>query len=155
MSTTVIIIGLLIIIALASYAAYLLLTLQRQTQANQQALAERKAKADERRQQILTDIRYIAAAMLEDRCELSEGVVRIGKLFDALSMSEQVMGDFPTLFTHYDLIRNHPIMEARKALPKQQRMKFDLERMKSEAALEQLILDEAKHIAEFEKPTSH
>ena len=155
MSTTVIIIALLIIIALASYAAYLLLTLQRKTQANQQALAERKTQANERRQQILTDIRYIAAAMLEDRCELSEGVVRIGKLFDVLSLSEQVMGDFPHLFTHYDVIRNHPIMEARKALPKQQRMKFDLERMKSEAALEQLILDEAKHIAEFEKPTSH
>ncbi|WP_350432116.1 DUF2489 domain-containing protein [Shewanella sp. H8] len=155
MSTTVIIIALLIIIALASYATHLLLTLKRQTQANQQALAERKAKADERRQQILTDIRYIAAAMLEERCELSEGVMRIGKLFDVLSMSEQVMGDFPNLFTHYELIRNHPIMEARTDLPKQQRMKFDLERMKSEAALEQLILDETKHIAEFDKPMTH
>ncbi|MGI2178648.1 DUF2489 domain-containing protein [Shewanella frigidimarina] len=155
MSTTTIVIALLIIVALATYAAHLLLTLKRKTQANQQALSKRKAKADERRQQILTDIRYIAAAMLEDRCELSEGVMRIGKLFDALSLSEQVMADFPNLFTHYELIRNHPIMEARKELPKQQRMKFDFERMKSEAELEQVILDEAKHIAEFDKPITH
>ncbi|AZG34242.1 MULTISPECIES: DUF2489 domain-containing protein [Shewanella] len=155
MSTTAIVIALLIIVALAAYATHLLLTLKRQTQANQQASSERKAKADERRQQILTDIRYIAAAMLEDRCELSEGVVRIGKLFDVLSLSEQVAPDFPNLFIHYDLIRNHPIMEARQALPKQQRMKFDFERMKSEAELEQVILEEAKSIAKFDKPTTH
>ncbi len=155
MPTIVIVIASLIIIALASYAAHLLLTLQRRTKANQQAQAERQAKAEERRQQILTDIRYIAAAMLEDRCELSEGVVRIGKLFDALSMSEQVIGDFPNLFAHYDIIREHPIMEARKALPKQQRMKFDFERMKSEAELEQAILDEAKRIAQFNQPKTH
>ncbi|MBB1322497.1 MULTISPECIES: DUF2489 domain-containing protein [Shewanella] len=155
MSTTAIVIALLIIIALATYATYLLITLKRRTQANQLAQSERKAKAEERRQQILTDIRYIAAAMLEDRCELSEGVMRIGKLFDALSMSEQVVADFPKLFSHYELIRNHPIMEARTALPKQQRMKLDLERMKSEAELEQAILDEAKRIAEFSKPSTH
>ncbi|GGP54423.1 hypothetical protein GCM10009347_21590 [Shewanella algicola] len=155
MPTIAIIIALLIIIALAAYATHLLLTLKRRTEANQKAQAERQAKAEERRQQILTDIRYIAAAMLEDRCELSEGVVRIGKLFDALSMSEQVAGDFPNLFVHYDIIRDHPIMDARKALPKQQRMKYDFERMKSEAELEQVILDEAKRIAEFDKPTTH
>ncbi|GGP47760.1 DUF2489 domain-containing protein [Shewanella saliphila] len=155
MPTIAIIIALLIIIALAAYATHLLLTLKRRTEANQKAQAERQAKAEERRQQILTDIRYIAAAMLEDRCELSEGVVRIGKLFDALSMSEQVAGDFPNLFVHYDIIRDHPIMDARKTLPKQQRMKYDLERMKSEAELEQVILDEAKRIAEFDKPTTH
>jgi hypothetical protein len=153
--TIAIVIALLIIIALAAYATHLLLTLKRRTEANQQAQAERQAKAEERRQQILTDIRYIAAAMLEDRCELSEGVVRIGKLFDALSMSEQVASDFPNLFAHYAIIRDHPIMEARQALPKQQRMKFDFERMKSESELEQVILDEAKHIAEFKKPTTH
>ncbi len=155
MPTIAIVIALLIIIALAAYATHLLLTLKRRTQANQQAQAARQAKADERRQQILTDIRYIAAAMLEDRCELSEGVVRIGKLFDALSMSEQVNSDFPNLFAHYDIIRDHPIMEARKALPKQQRMKFDLARMKSEAEREQAILDEAKRIAEFNQPKTH
>ncbi|MCL1112293.1 MULTISPECIES: DUF2489 domain-containing protein [Shewanella] len=155
MPTIAIVIASLIIISLATYAAYLLLTLQRRTKANQQAQAQRQAKAEERKQQILTDIRYIAAAMLEDRCELSEGVVRIGKLFDALSMSEQVNSDFPNLFAHYDIIRDHPIMEARKALPKQQRMKFDLARMKSEAEREQAILDEAKRIAEFYQPKTH
>ncbi|UJF22329.1 DUF2489 domain-containing protein [Shewanella sp. OMA3-2] len=155
MSTAVIIIAIIIIIALAAYAASLLLKLKRQAASNQQALEARLAKAEERRQQILTDIRYIATAMLEERCELSEGVIRIGKLFDALSMTEQVTPLFPQLFTHYDIIRSHPIMDARQALPKQQRMKLDFARMRSEADLGEAILQEAKNIAEFEQAPTH
>ncbi|MGZ9899881.1 DUF2489 domain-containing protein [Shewanella gaetbuli] len=155
MTTALIVIAALIIIALSAYATMLLLKLKRQNAHNQQVLAERQAKADEHRQRVLTDIRYIAAAMLEDRCELSEGVVRIGKLFDALSMTEQVTPLFPNLFTHYDIIKSHPIMEARKALPKQQRMKLDFERMRSEADLNDNILSEAKIIADFESPRTH
>ena len=100
MSTALIIIAIIVIIALSAYATTLLLKLKRQTANNQRILEERQAVANEHRQKVLTDIRYIAAAMLEDRCELSEGVVRIGKLFDALSMTEQVTPLFPQLFVH-------------------------------------------------------
>ncbi|WP_434927759.1 DUF2489 domain-containing protein [Shewanella sp. HL-SH8] len=155
MSTALIIIAIIIVIALGAYAASLLLKVKRQAAINQQALEERLAKAEVRRQQVLTDIRYIAAAMLEDRCELSEGVMRIGKLFDALSMTEQVTPLFPQLFSHYDIIRSHPIMEARQALPKQQRMKLDFARMRSEADLGESILQEAKNITEFEQAPTH
>lgn len=155
MSTALIIIAIVIIIALGAYAASLLLKLKRQTVINQQALDERLAKAEERRQQVLTDIRYIATAMLEERCELSEGVMRIGKLFDALSMTEQVTPLFPQLFTHYNIIGSHPIMEARQTLPKQQRMKLDFARMRSEADLGEAILQEAKSIADFEQVPTH
>ncbi|MCT7941977.1 MULTISPECIES: DUF2489 domain-containing protein [Shewanella] len=155
MSTALIIIAIIVIIALSAYATTLLLKLKRQTANNQRILEERQAVANEHRQKVLTDIRYIAAAMLEDRCELSEGVVRIGKLFDALSMTEQVTPLFPQLFAHYQLIESHPIMEARKALPKQQRMKLDFARMRSEADLGDAILEEAKKIAEFEHAPTH
>jgi len=154
-STALIIIAIIVIIALSAYATTLLLKLKRQTANNQRILEERQAVANEHRQKVLTDIRYIAAAMLEDRCELSEGVVRIGKLFDALSMTEQVTPLFPQLFVHYQLIESHPIMEARKALPKQQRMKLDFARMRSEADLGDAILEEAKIIAEFEQAPTH
>jgi len=154
-STALIIIAIIVIIALSAYATTLLLKLKSQTTNNQRILAERQAVANEHRQKVLTDIRYIAAAMLEDRCELSEGVVRIGKLFDALSMTEQVTPLFPQLFVHYQLIESHPIMEARKALPKQQRMKLDFARMRAEADLGDAILEEAKIIAEFEQAPTH
>ncbi|WP_394497673.1 DUF2489 domain-containing protein [Shewanella sp. ENK2] len=98
---------------------------------------------------VLDDIKYIASAMLEERCEPSEGVMRIAKLFEALSMSEQMAVEFPSIFEHYDCIKAHPIKEERKALAKQQRMKLDLARMKSEAKLEQGILDDAKKSHNF------
>jgi hypothetical protein len=154
-TTAIIVIGILIVIGLSAYASKLLLQVKRQTEKKRQAQAERDALADEKRQQVLTDIRYIATAMLEDRCELSEGVVRIGKLFDILSMTEQVTPLFPQLFTHYDVIKSHPIMEARKALPKQQRMKLDFARMRSEADLGDAIMAEAKQIAEFKAMKNH
>lgn len=155
MNTVLIVIAIIIVVALSAYATQLLLKLKRQTDKNNQILAERQAAAEARKQQILTDIRYIAQAMLEDRCELSEGVMRIGKLFDALSMSERVNSEFPNLFTHYSIIHDHPIKEERKALPKQERMKLDFARMKSEAELNDVILAEAKVLSDYQGPKAH
>ena len=154
MYTPWIIFALVIILILASYAGYLLLKLKRQRADARQAEAAKQAAAEAKRDEILGDIRYIAQAMLDDRCEVSEGVVRIARLFDRLSLTERVSPDYPTPFNHFELIKDHPIMEARKALPKQQRMKLDLQRMKSEAEHEEAILAEAKQLAIFRlKPT--
>ncbi|EGM71848.1 periplasmic/membrane protein associated with DUF414 [Shewanella sp. HN-41] len=141
--------------ALSSYATYLLLKLQRQKQRQQAALAEREAIASAKRAQVLDDIRYIATAMIEDRCEISEGVVRIGRLFEILSLSERVAPEFPALFQHFELIKDHPIMEARQALPKQERMRLDLIRMKSEATLEQDISNDAKKLSAYQPKAMH
>lgn len=155
MSTAIVILGFIIIVALSSYATYLLLKLQRQKKRQQAALVEREAVANAKRAQVLDDIRYIAIAMIEDRCEISEGVVRIGRLFEILSLSERVAPEFPALFQHFELIKDHPIMEARQALPKQERMKLDLIRMKSEAALEQGISDDAKKLSAYQPKAMH
>lgn len=155
MSTAIVILGFIIIVALSSYATYLLLKLQRQKKRQQAALVEREAVANAKRAQVLDDIRYIATAMIEDRCEISEGVVRIGRLFEILSLSERVAPEFPALFQHFELIKDHPIMEARQALPKQERMKLDLIRMKSEAALEQGISDDAKKLSAYQPKAMH
>lgn len=155
MSTAIVILGFIIIVALSSYATYLLLKLQRQKKRQQAALVEREAVANAKRAQVLDDIRYIATAMIEDRCEISEGVVRIGRLFEILSLSERVAPEFPALFQHFELIKDHPIMEARQALPKQERMKLDLIRMKSEAALEQAISDDAKKLSAYQPKAMH
>ncbi|WP_338590971.1 DUF2489 domain-containing protein [Shewanella khirikhana] len=155
MSSTLVIIAVVIVLALAAYAASLLWKLKKQNEARAAVEAERKAATDARRESIFEDIRYIAHAMLEDRCEVSEGVVRIARLFEVLSLSERVSGDYPALFQHFERIRNHPIMEERKALPKQERMKLDFERMKSEAELTEAILDDAKRLKDFKLASCH
>ncbi|MGB0894398.1 MAG: DUF2489 domain-containing protein [Parashewanella sp.] len=145
-----IITGLVIVFALASYAASLLLKLRKQNQQQAQAREKQLADAKQKKESILTDIRYIATAMLEDRCELSEGVVRIARLFEVLSLVELVQPKYPNLFKHFEVIKDHPIMEQRKALDKKQRMQLDLARMKSEAALEADITFELKDIAKLD-----
>lgn len=97
--------AMLIIIGLSAYATLLLLRLRKQTQAREQAMAEQKAVMEAKQASLLADIRYIAAAMTEERCELSEGVVRIVKLFDLLSLTERVSGDYPDVFMHLSASR--------------------------------------------------
>ena len=137
------------VITLACYASLLIFKLRKQTAdklAKQTELdIAHKAKLDEH----LDSIRYIAAAMLDDRCELSEGVMRIAKLFGIISMSEQVAHDYPAIFKHFAVIESHPIMAKRKLLEKKARMKLDYARMCSEAELEAEILNEAKRLTIF------
>lgn len=146
MTTSLMIIGALIIIGLAGYAAHLLIKLKQQTRQQQAQLAAQQQAIEAREQELLGNIHYIAAAMLEERCELSEGVMRIGKLFGILGHTEQVISRYPALFAHFEVIEHHPIMAQRTALSKQQRMKLDFARMKSEAALEADINQEAQQL---------
>ncbi|RLV58067.1 DUF2489 domain-containing protein [Parashewanella curva] len=140
----------LIVVALASYATYLLLQLRKQNQAKAKAEADYQQQLKEKQNSVIADIRYIAAAMLEDRCELSEGVMRIARLFEVALLTERVSNHYPNLYTHFECIKDHPIKEQRKALAKQERMKLDLARMKSETALEAPILKEAESLQHFE-----
>ncbi|MEZ9199475.1 DUF2489 domain-containing protein [Shewanella sp. 10N.286.54.B9] len=154
MTTAFIVIGFFIIVALTTYATYLLLRVRKQNQVRvqqQQQAAAAKAKSEE----LLDSIRYIAAAMLEERCEISEGVMRIAKLFNLVGMSELVSEKYPATFKHFEVIKDHPIKEQRKTLSKQQRMKLDFARMKSEAELEATILEEAKQLSEFDAASLH
>ena len=144
------IIAFVIVVGLSAYATFLLLKLRKQSQAKAKAKQEYQQQMKAKQESVVEDIRYIAAAMLEERCELSEGVVRIARLFEVAMLTERVSSHYPNLYAHFDCIREHPIMEQRKALEKQERMKLDLVRMKSEAALEAPILKEAKQLQHFE-----
>lgn len=150
MYTVFIILGLVIIAILSGYAINLLLKIKQQKQLKQQNQQQQEQAANDRLEKLLDNIRYIAQAMLEERCELSEGVMRIAKLFGILGLSDKVSSDFPALFKHYDTIKDHPIKEQRKSLSKQQRMKLDYQRMLSESALEPAILKEAEHLSQYQ-----
>ncbi|WP_076413137.1 DUF2489 domain-containing protein [Shewanella sp. UCD-KL12] len=155
MTTVLLVSGFIIIAALASYATMLMLKLRKQTKQREKKQQELNDINQARIDEHLGSIRYIATAMLEDRCELSEGVMRIAKLFGILSMSEQVESKYPAIFKHFAVIQDHPIMETRKQLEKQQRMKLDFARMRSEAELEADILNEAKQLSSFTPSPLH
>ncbi len=136
--------GLLIIVVLAVYAALLLGRLMGQRKVIQRALIKRN-------ENLLGDIRYIASAMIDDRCGLSEGVIRISNLLLALQTPKRIdwSARFPCVFQLYNSVKELPTHEARNKMPRQQRMRQDLQREAEEETLRQQIIEEAKALTEL------
>ncbi|SUB32472.1 transmembrane protein [[Pasteurella] mairii] len=127
--TILVIIGALIIFALAGYAVHLLLALQKQKKALQQA---RQVRADRLKESIV----IIAKAMQSGECNHSEGVLRLKMLLDPLGKK---LKEYPSMFALYDVVMDMPTHEARHELKKNEWMKLDLRRESAEADLEQKI----------------
>lgn len=137
-----IIVAVTIIAALAFYAGKLLRQVKSQELAQEkakQAIDQAHKKHDSK---AFDSIIIIVRAMKEEQCDLSEGCWRLCVLLDSLKLSEALAEQFPSIYQHYDNIKHMPILEERKKLPKQERMKLDLTRMKSEAELKTAIFSD-------------
>ena len=78
--TVLLLVAVCIIVGMIGYATYLLLALQKQKKALQQARRNRINRIKE-------SIEIIAKAMLNDDCNLSEGVLRLKMLLEPVGMS--------------------------------------------------------------------
>ena len=132
-------IGLLIIMALASYAGYLLFLVWQQKQ-------DRLQKAAKLLQENIRSIDIIARAMLEKQCDIAEGVLRLAHLIQQRRDADVLKSKLPALFAFQEKIQHQPIGKARKKLSKQERMRFDFERMRLESTHQDAILEEVKHL---------
>ena len=131
-----------IIVGMIGYATYLLLALQKQKKALQQARRNRINRIKE-------SIEIIAKAMLNGDCNLSEGVLRLKMLLEPVGMS---IKHHVTMLQLYEVVETMPTHEARKALKKNERMRLDLQRESAEAALEKNIkLELHQLLADIEK----
>lgn len=131
-----------IIVGMIGYATYLLLALQKQKKALQQARRNRINRIKE-------SIEIIAKAMLNDDCNLSEGVLRLKMLLEPVGMS---IKNHVTMLQLYEVVEAMPTHEARNALKKNERMRLDLQRESAEAALEKNIkLELHQLLADIEK----
>ncbi|WP_206482966.1 DUF2489 domain-containing protein [Thalassotalea sp. G2M2-11] len=144
-----IVIGVLIITVLASYAIKLLKQLKAQTN-QQKQLAEQKQQALKTHdKKILDSVVIIVRAMKEEQCDISEGCWRLAVLLDSLKTVNDLSVQFPAIFELYSAIKHMPILEARKKLSKQERMKFDLERTKIEARLQPSVFQAVDHLHNY------
>ncbi|MCU4675865.1 DUF2489 domain-containing protein [Catenovulum sp. 2E275] len=136
--------GGLILAGLAFYAGKLLFQLKAQTQAVEAAKQKRDNK-------IIESIQTIAQAVEQEQCEVSEGALRLAVLFDHLS--DSTTADYPKRYpaVHQlnEKIKHLDVLEARKALPKQERMKQDVIRLKAEAEHKEAVMTEANLISQF------
>lgn len=140
--TVLLLVAVCIIVGMIGYATYLLLALQKQKKALQQARRNRINRIKE-------SIEIIAKAMLNGDCNLSEGVLRLKMLLEPVGMS---IKNHVTMLQLYEVVETMPTHEARKALKKNERMRLDLQRESTEAALEKNIkLELHQLLADIEK----
>lgn len=144
-----VILGSVIIFALAFYAGKLLMQLKQQAEARNAAEQQAQQAHEQHDRKVLNSVIIIVRAMAEEQCDLSEGCWRLSVLLDSLKTSTQLAAQFPNIFKLYQEIKHMPILEERKKLAKQERMKLDLERMKLEAELKANILEELKLLQQY------
>lgn len=126
------ILAILILLSLTAYAISLCRKLHQQKQQLQQA-------KNARYQRVIESIEIIAKAMETEQCGLSEGVLRLKPLLDVLGKK---LSQFPAMWALFEVVQDMPILEARKQLKRNERMKFDLERESKEAELDAQIKSE-------------
>jgi len=118
----------IIILALAGYAWYLLRKV-RKVEAQQKAeQAQAEMNLRKRQQNLLQDIRLIAKAVTEDQCEITEGVMRLQYLITALDPEVWEAGELTLVREHHAATSDMPILEQYKALTPKQQFSIDSRR---------------------------
>lgn len=128
-----IVLAALILISLAGYALHLMMKLKLQKRREKELIEEAKQAQKERYLRILDSIDVIARAMMSEQCDLSEGVLRLKPLLDVLGRK---LSRYTAMWALYQVVENMPILDERKNLKRNERMKLDLEREAKEAELE-------------------
>ncbi|MBL4799955.1 MAG: DUF2489 domain-containing protein [Oleispira sp.] len=143
----------LIIILLTIYAAYLRIQLKSKQQAAQIKDDEERTLAqenlDKRNNKIITDIRFIAQSLVTKQCEITEGVLRIHHLADALDTDIMQQQAFTTLHQHFNACKSMAIKDTYKALTKKQRFQQDQQRLRLEQENTKAVLAEAQLIIQY------
>lgn len=131
------VVGLLVVAGLAYYAH----TLRLKVKAREQ---EQQAVVDKARVKTLENIHFIARALLEEQVDVMEACLRIRVLIDIIEPEWFELPEarvFSEISRRGDHLATH---QARKDLPKQERMKQDVERMALEAEYQDAALDGAR-----------
>lgn len=144
MLLSLLVVGAIIIVALGIYAGRLLYMLKAQHDKQEHVRQQRLANMQ-------SSIQTIAFAMLQQQCDLSEGVIRICRLLEALPINPLPNFEFKYPATHklFHLVKTYPSHEERAALSKQVRRKQDNERHQFESEFESEILKEAEKLRIF------
>lgn len=134
-----IVLAVLILLSMAGYAGMLWLKLRQQKALEKQLQEEVEAAQQARVAKIVDSIDVIARAMMVGQCDHSEGVLRLKPLLDVLGIK---LANYPAMWALYEVVEEMPIMQARRELKKNERMRLDLVREAKEAELEAQIQTE-------------
>ena len=121
--------GVAIIIVLAFYAGMLLQRLNKQKRHQKRALLAKQQALNNHDKKVFDSVLLITRAMQQEQCDFDEGCWRLSVLMSSLKTVTELSVEFPAVFGLYDEIKDLAILDARKILTKQERMREDYKRM--------------------------
>ncbi|EGQ9052365.1 DUF2489 domain-containing protein [Vibrio parahaemolyticus] len=146
--------GAVIIIALASYAGYLLLQLKKQKELQ---LKHQKLAIDKRNANIFENVHILCQAGIQGQCDLSEISIRVYCIMDYVQGENRVNFDevYPAISELYHIVKDMARGEDRQQLAKKERMQQNLTRQKAESRLTDAIIEELKVLQKNVQPLNN
>ncbi|HHX8312808.1 TPA: DUF2489 domain-containing protein [Vibrio diabolicus] len=146
--------GVVIIIALASYAGYLLLQLKKQKELQ---LKHQKLAIDKRNANIFENVHTLCQAGIQGQCDLSEISIRVYNIMDYVQGEDRVDFDktYPAISELYHIVKDMARGEERQQLTKKERMQQNLTRHKAESRLTDAIIEELKVLQKNVQPLNN
>jgi hypothetical protein len=151
MYIALVVLGVVIVAGLAFYAGKLLSQLNEQKVKFAQAKAKQAAVRVQRIDNIMMSVHTIALAVEQQQCDLSEGVIRLTNLLDALPLNPapQFADIYPNIYQLHAKIADFATHEARAALTKKVRHQQDQAREAIEANFESAIITEVTLLRDY------
>ena len=144
-----------IILGLAFYAGILInrIKMQKQQalQVEQAREQNKQQKIQERNDNIVESIRFIAKATMQKQCNVSEAAIRLTVLLETLQLKEtiDIAGTYPALTAMFEKVKDMPTHEERKTHPIKEIKLMDIKREVFEAEMEDKIIKETYLLAKF------
>ena len=144
-----------IILGLAFYAGILInrIKMQKQQalQVEQAREQNKQQKIQERNDNIVESIRFIAKATMQKQCNVSEAAIRLTVLLETLQLKEtiDIAGTYPALTAMFEKVKDMPTHEERKTHPIKEIKLMDIKREVFEAEMEDEIIKETYLLAKF------
>jgi predicted RNA-binding protein len=139
----------LFILLLLGVAIFYLVKLFQQNKKQQHLQHEQQTLLTQKRHELATDIQFIANAMAESQCEITEGCLRIASLMKALDDNLRHKPEFAAIFRLYEQSRELATHTAYQQLTAQERFRQDKKRLALEDELGPQVLQEAKLLSQY------
>lgn len=145
--------AIIILLILSAVAGYYLLKLRKAKQLQAQQMQQNQDAWQKHRNELASDLHFIANSMLQGQCEITEGCLRIVVLMDRLDDELQHKPEFKTIQAHFAQTINMPTHAAYKALSKKEQFKQDKLRFSLEEQHKEQVLLEVKTLSEYKFDT--
>jgi len=125
--------AILTVVPLAAYAWHLTRKVKVMEEEAKQEEAEAELHLRNYQKELVSDIRFVARSVVQQQCDITEGVLRLYYLIGGLDPDVWEMPELESLRTHHVAVRDMPILDAYKALSKKEQFRLDTKRLQLEA----------------------